>query len=316
MYGMKGFFGIGKETTWGTPVAVTDYAELLSESLSEGIDRFEVKNIFGGLYEPADVAGIHRIAGDISLAGYPLILGHLLKAAMNVNSQSVVLSGSLWTHRFNTPQGDFSADAAGVPYTVEMNRDQTSSHQYGGMNLDRLVMALAPNQDLRLTASFVGKSAALLTATTPTFPGSPSDPFTFDTSSIQLGGSATSRIEALQISIDNQLEGIPALNGSTNIARIKRRGPQMVRLSGTIDFPDSTEYLDFKNQTQRAFKLALFKTTSFHFLIDIPQFVYTAFPLGTAGRDRGLIQFDGRAQFLVASNTAATFQLTTTKSNY
>lgn len=315
-YGIKGFFGIGKESAWGTPVAVTDYAEILSESLSEGIDRFEVKNIIGGLYEPNDVAGVRRINGDISLAGYPAILGHLLKAVMNVNSQSVVLSGFLWTHRFNTPQADFATGVAMPPYTVEMNRDQSSSHQYGGMNLDRLVMALAPNQDLRLSTSWVGKALALITATTPTFPGSPADPFTFDTSSIQLAGSATARIEALTVSIDNQLEGVPTLNNSNTIARIDRRGPQLIRLSGTIDFPDVQEQLDFKNQTERAFKVSLTKANSFQFIIDIPTFIYTAWPTGQGGRDRNKIQFEGKARWTPSSNTAATFFLTTTKSNY
>lgn len=315
-YGMRGFFGLGKESAWGTPVAVTDYAEILSESLSESIDRFETRNIIGALYEPNDIAGVHRIAGDVSMAGFPAMLGHFLKAAMNVNSQSVVLSGFLWTHRFNTPQADFAAGVAGVPYTLEMNRDQTSSHQYAGMNLDRLIMALAPNQDLRLTSSWLGKAGAYITATSPTFPGSPADPFTFDTSSIQVAGSATARVEAMTVSIDNQLEGIPTLNFSNSIARIQRRGPQMIRLAGTIDFPDVQEHLDFVNQNVRAFKLFLSKANSFHFGVDIPQFVYTAFPLGQGGRDRTLVQFEGRARFLPASNTAATFFLTTTKSNY
>jgi len=38
--GHLGFFGMAKETNWGTAVAATDYVELLSEGLSTGIDRF------------------------------------------------------------------------------------------------------------------------------------------------------------------------------------------------------------------------------------------------------------------------------------
>jgi NADH:ubiquinone oxidoreductase subunit H len=36
--GNAGAFGIGKETTWGTAVAVTDYMELLSENVSPCTD--------------------------------------------------------------------------------------------------------------------------------------------------------------------------------------------------------------------------------------------------------------------------------------
>ena len=315
-YGIQGYIGLAKESSWGVAVAATDYFEALSESLKEEIDRFDVRNIYAGFHEADDVAGLHRITGDIVLAGQPVALGHILKAAMNTESGSVVLSGFLWTTRFISTKSEFAAGVPSQPYTLEVFRDITSAHRYTGCVLNQLTLALAPNQDLRATASWIGQAGVLLAKTSPTFPGSSTEPFTFDTASVQLAGSATARIEAFQISVDNQLEGIPALNNSTTIARLYRRGPQLIRISGSIDFPDVAEFLDFKNQTERALSLNLFKSQSFSLLIDVPKFVYRAFPTGTSGRGRNLVSFEGQARYLSTSATAVDFRLTTTKSNW
>lgn len=315
--GFLGFVGLAKETTWGTAVAAADYAEMMSESLSMALDRFEVKNIIGAAYESDDLAGVQRVSGDLVTAGYPIVLGHLLKGAMNTVSGSVVLSGFLYTTRFVTPKSDFSAaDTPMQPFTFEVHRDVTSSFRYAGMCVNKLTMSLAPNQDLRLSASLLGKSVANIAKSTPTFPGSPANPFSFETASISIAGAGNAKIEAFSVSIDNQLDGIPALNASNNIIRVRRRGPQMLRISGTFDFQDITEYLDFINQTERALTVSLTRTNSFQFVIDIPRFVYRTFPVGIPGRDRLTVQFEGMPRYLSSSGTAIDFRLTSTKSDY
>ena len=93
--GHLGHFGIGKESAWGTAVAVTDYAEIMSENLVLGIDRFETRNVFAGWYEPDDYAGVRRSTGGVIMAGFPTPIGHLFRGAFNNVSQTVVLSGFL-----------------------------------------------------------------------------------------------------------------------------------------------------------------------------------------------------------------------------
>ena len=314
--GFLGFVGLGKETTLGTAVAATDYLEALNENVKVDIDRFETRNIVGGFHEPDDSTGLRRVSGDISMFGHPVSMGHILKAAMNTLSGSVVLSGFLWTSRFITPKSEFAYGAPTQPYTFEIYRDVTSSHRYAGMQLNRMTMALGINQDLRLGTSWIGVAGTLLQATSPTFPGSSTEPFTFDTASVQLGGSANARIEALTVTVDNQLEGIASLNNSTAIRLLRRRGPQTARISGSIDFQDVTEYLDFINQTERALNISVTKANSFQLVIAVPRFQYTGFPTGIPGRERLTVAFEGKARYHVASGVAIDFQLTTTKSNW
>lgn len=314
--GQLGFLGLAKEGSWGTAVAASDYVEMMSENITTTRDRFPVKNIVAGFYEPDDYAGMFRSAGSTVQDGNPVVLGHLFRAIFNNASASVVASGALWTMNYTSPKSEFSDGVPRQPYTLEVNRDVTSSFQYAGAIASKLTMALAPNQGLRTTVEWLAKARSLIAKTTPTFVSSPVYPFTFDTASIQLGGSATARIEALTVEVDNRLEGIAALNSSNTIARVRATGPQMIRVSGTLDFTDVTEEEDFINQTERVLKLNVTRADSFAMLIDIPRFVYTAFPVGMAGPGRQTIAFNGLARYLASSLTAIGIQLTTTKSNY
>lgn len=314
--GHLGFLGLAKEGSWGTALAATDYVELMSEGISTTRDRFPTRNIYAGFYEADDYAGMYRSAGSTVQDGNPVSIGHLLKAVFNNSSVSVVASGALWTMNFTGTHSEFADGVPRQPYTLEVNRDVTSSFQYSGALCNRLTLALAPNQGLRTTAEWIAKARTLIAKTTPTFVGSPVDPFTFDTASISLGGSATARIEAMTVVIDNKLEGIPALNNSNTIARVRATGPQQIRVSGTLDFIDVTEEEDFINQTERALVLNLTRANSFSLRIDVPRFVYDAFPVGMSGPGRQTVAFSGIARYLQSSLAAIGVQLTTTKSNY
>ncbi len=316
-YGIKGFAGIGKETTWGTAVAATDYLKTLNENVALALDRFDIVNVHASLAEPDDATGINRIEGSIEFPGFPTGLGYFLKSAFVQSSVVEVTSGVLWTTKFYSPTADFATGvAAGQPYTLELFRDVSSSHRYAGAMVNQLTFGFAPNQDVRISAGIIAKAATLLSKTTASFPGSPVKPFTFDTASIQLGGAANARFEALQIEVDNQLEGIPALNASTAVAKILRRGPQMVNISGTLDFPDVAEYQQFVNQTEQSLVVHAFKANSFALLIDIPRMVFTAFPTGVPGRERLTADFEAKGFFHSGSANAIEVQLTTTKSDY
>lgn len=314
--GFLGFIGIGKESTWGTGVAATDYFEFMSENITQSIDRFPTRNAFNRFAEPDDYAGARRVAGDMSMFGHPLSIGHLLKAAMNTISQTSVLSGFLYRTRFISTTSEFADGVPSQPYTFEIHRDTTSSFRYSGAVCNRLAMALAPNQDLRVTAGWIAQAASVIARTVPTFPGSPTDPFTFDSASISIAGVATARLEAFNLTINNNLDGILALNNANTIARIRRNAPQEVRIGGTLDFIDNAEYDTFVNQTEQALRVNLFRSQSFSLLIDVPRFVYTAFPLGVPGRGRLTVGFEGMARYLASSGVALDMMLTSTKSNY
>lgn len=315
-YPFAGHIGIGKETTWGTGVAASDYVEAMEENMPIGIDRFETKTIIGTYAAPDDSAGLHRIQGSLTVPVHPVTIGYFLHGAFGQNSVTEVLSGFLWTHKFNIQQSDTATNAALPGYTLEVHRDVTSSQQFAGCLFSQLEFNLAPNQDLRCTAQIIGKSHAQIAATTPTFPGSPTFPFLFDTASISIGGVASELFESVSVMLNNNLEAVPALNNSNVISRIKRAGFPLVTISGTMEFTDETELNNFVNQTEQAITLSVTKADSFQLVFDLPRVVWTAFPVAMSGTGRIVVDVEGRARYHTGSATQMEVRLTNTVSGY
>lgn len=315
--GFGGYIGYARESSGGTPVAATDFIEAFSESLTLEMDRFETANIVGGrFYEADDFAGIRRVAGDLVFAAYPETLGSFLLGATGVQSNTEVLSGFLHTHNFTMRNTDFDESFAQDPFTFEIFRDVTSAHQYSGGNMSGIQLNAVPNQDLRITANIIAKSTNIVAAQTATFVNSPSDPLAFDTASVQFAGAATALVEALTVSIDSQLEGIASLNNSTQIRGIRRSGPQLVRVNGTIAFENLTEYARFVDQTEFAIAAHFTRADSFSLLMELPRVIYQAFPVTIGGRERITVDFTGQGRYHQGSANAVQFSLTNTTSGY
>lgn len=315
MVGMLGHIGIAKETTWGTGVAAANFIEALSEGFVSDIERFETRNIIGGLYEPDDEAGIKRHEGELVFAVHPEIVGYVLNGVMGSNSVTVVLSGSLHTNEF------FMADTIQnslhplPPYTFEVYRpgatDVSTAFQFAGAQFTSAEFNISPNQDLRCTTNMIAKTRNMIAKTTPTFPSSPVGPFTWDVASLELGGAAVARVEALTINIDNQLEGVPTIIASDEIAKVRRTGSQMIRLSGTVEFEDFTDFDTFRNQTEQAVRATLTMTDSFQLVFDVPRAIFIEYPVQMGGRDRVTVDFEMMARYHTGSASALRVGLTT-----
>lgn len=314
MAGMLGHIGIGKETAWGTPVAVTDYVEALSESFSTDIERFETRNIISGIQEADDSAGVIRHQGDIVFPVHPQNAGHVFLGALGVNSVTSLGSG-LFRNDFSqatTLTGSLHPLPA---YTLEIFRpggtEISSSFQYSGLQFNTLGVSVAPNQDVRVTAGAIGKAQAFIAKTTASFPNSPAQVFTFDTASLQIAGVAVTRVEAFTLNYDNNLEGFPTLNNDTEIAKIRRNGPAVTDISGTIEFEDHTDFLGFTQQSEMAVKLHVVRANSFALTVEVPRAVFTSYPVAIPGRERLTVDFAMKGRLLSSSNTALMISLTT-----
>lgn len=314
--GMAGHLGLARESAWGTPVAVTSggYVELLSESMVLTIDRFDIKNIAAMYAEADDMAGINKVAGDVEFPCFPEVLGRFLRGVFGAPSTVTSLAATLNKNIFKTPTADFASGQPTPPYTFEVYRDVTSAQQISGVVMTSLELSMKPNQELRGKVGIIGKNMLNIAKTTPTYISSPSFPFSFDTCSLALGSSATALIEALTISIDNQLEGISALNASTAIAKVRRSGPQTVNISGTLDFSDITEFNNFLNQTEQSLQATFTKANSFMVAVIVPRMVYTAFPVSVGDKGRTTVGFSGKGRYHTGSATAIAIELTTTSS--
>lgn len=311
-YGMAGYLGLSKETTWGTPVVAGSFSTLMSENVAATIDRFDVQNIFNGVAEPDDATGLVRIEGDTVAALNAENMGLFLHAAFGEVATTSLAGAQYKQHVFQCSAVDVSSVCVRPPYTLELFRDVTSAQQYAGCNATMLTLACQPNQDLRGTARWLGKTTlnkSRIAAASVLFPTTPSAPFTFDTCSVSIGGVGTDLVEGFNLEINNNLEAVAALNASTSIARIQRTNPVQVNFSGQVSFTDIGQYLDFLNQTERAISINFSKAGSFQCLIAMPRFVYTAYPTGMGGRGRQVVSFEGKARVPTGSASAIAITL-------
>lgn len=318
-YGMTGAIGLGKETAWGTAAfavgSCQTFVEAMSENVTVAIDRFDTRNIYDNLFEPDDFDGVRRVAGQIVAAAHPINIGYFLNAAFGQTTSVTSIVAALQTHTFAPLTADVASNAPLPSYTFEINRDVTSSQLYAGGQLSKLQLQVGPNQDVRMTSDwlFQASSSSIVKPSTSAYPSSSNTPFAFDTASIQFGGAATSLVEALTFTFDNRLEGIPTLNNSKNIARVRRTGPQQIRLSGVMAFTNATDYNSFLTQTELAVIASFTRAASFQLLLTMPRMIYTAYPITMPGRERLTVQFEGIGRTPVAVGSFGfTAALTTT----
>jgi hypothetical protein len=312
-YGFNGFIGLGRETGWGSAVAATDFIEAMSEDLSATLERFGYKAMIASMGEPDDATGLLRVAGSIRAAAHPGNLAQLLRGVLH-SFNTTSATGPLYTHAFVTTSGgaDFSSEVPHQPYSFEVFRDVTSSVRYAGCLIDTLTFNFNTQGAVMVEAGIIGRSAAQLSKSAPTFPNSPTPkPFTFDTVSLSVGGAGTSLIETLSVQIQNNFEGLGALNLSQYIAKVRRGNHQMVNIQGTMDFSTMGEYQKFIDQTEQRLTVSVTKTGSAQLVIDVPRMVYTAFPLGVPGRERLTVSFTGKGFVHPGSQNAIKVSLTT-----
>lgn len=304
-YGFNGFIGVGKETSWGSAVAASEFFEAFTENLQLSLDRFVHRNMTGQIGEPEDNVGINRISGSIVCAAHPQFAGRMLKGVLQ-SATVTSLTGPIYRTDFVTTSGggDFSSEVPSQPYTIEVYQDATSSMQFAGCVVEALTMDFRPNQAVQMTAEFIGRSDALIAKSSPTFVSTPSKPFMFDTVSLSIGGAGTALIEDLTIKISNGYQGLPALNLSSYIAKVRRGAAQTIEVNGTLDFYDYSQYLQFKNQSVQRLTVSATRASSFQLIVDIPRFIYQQFPVQVGGRDRITVAFMGHGYYDTGSLNA------------
>ena len=317
-YGFAGHIGIAKETNWGSGVAVSsgDYIEGFSEDLSLTIERFSHKAIIASLSEPDDSTGLYRVEGSMRFGANPgQNLHNILRAALH-SYDTTSATGPLYQYDFVTTSGgaDFSTDVPIQPYTLEIFRDVTSSNIYTGCLLNALTFTFNPSGPVMCDATWIGRNAEVGSKSSPTITTTPAKPFNFATVSLSVGGAGTALIEELVVTVNNNLEGLGALNLSNRIAKVRRNNHQMVEISGTLDFANLTEYGNFVDQTEQRMTVSATAPASFGMVIDIPRVVYTAFPLGIPGRERITVGFTGKGFVHQGSGNAIKISLFTTQS--
>ncbi|MDR7537423.1 MAG: phage tail tube protein [Armatimonadota bacterium] len=295
-YGMRGYVGLGKQSAWGTPVAASAFLPALSVGGNAlVIDRFETANVVGGVLEPDDMAGAQRVEMEAVLPINLLTIGHVLNAALGESSRSVtvVASGVLWTTTWAAAPADALTQAPLPAYTWHALYDSVANqvHRVRDSQVSRVTIGVAANQAAQATVALVGRSADTTAAVNPTYPASPGAPADFSVCSVSLGGAAVDA-DALTVTLETPIEPVYALGSQLPVSFV-RRGPVQARVALTATLARS-EWLVFQNQVERALLVTWTQPASFQLALRFPRVVWTAYPLSIPGRERLVVQAEGK----------------------
>lgn len=254
--GLAAQLGIKAETTYGTFVAPTRFHPLISESLSEEIDRMESEGIIAGrrvLASEQWAAGNVSIAGDIQTELYQQGMGALLKACFGAVSTS---GSGPYTHTL-TP-GDLDDDSLSLQVGIPDVAGTVQPFSFAGVKATDWELSVDAGGLVMLSTSMVAQtlvtSESLATAS---FGSGSATPFTFKHASATIAGGAAN-VKKLTIAGSNGLDTDRRFIGSATIAQPLEA--ELREYTGVVDL--EFESLTHMNRFRNANEVALVATIS------------------------------------------------------
>ena len=299
-YGALGHLAFSTQNSGGTlSVASPFFIPLISESLVHNIDPLMEGDFTRYKFmEPPVHQGPQTVAGGMEFEPYPECYGQLAKAFFNVASSTI--TDSCYQHNFYAgQQGDFGNTFALPPQTVEIFRGVGSAFRFQDGQVTEFGISLEPGGFLKGSLSAIGRAMNLSAPLTPVW--ETTDPFRWDVASISFDGAGFAALESFDLTMANNVEGVPTLGSSFWWGHTKRTGFLEIRLNGNLSFNDADEYVKFAAGSEQAVILNLQGTTEIcsgykHELkIDIPHFRYDSVPIQIGGPGRISVAFTGRA---------------------
>jgi hypothetical protein len=319
-YGEKGHLGISAQQSFNTATNSWEYLPFISEGLATEKEILTEEGMVGRFAENDFHEGMERTAGDVVFEPDPVNIGHLLKGVFGSSVSSTItgaMSGDVFEHIFVPTTNDFDAKSALPPYTIQMYRDVGSAFQYTDTIFNTFNLEIAAGTIQKMTVGMLSRTMSTMDKTTPSYVTDA--PYLWNQTSISIAGTANTIMENISISFENQVEGIPFLDGTKRIGKWKRTGgAQLVRISGTMDFEDQTEFNNFVNQTEQRLLIDIDNTSvaSIHMLsIDIPKMHYETYPPLIGGAGRLSVSFTARGAYSVDSSYAIRITLINSRSN-
>lgn len=238
--GIAAQLGFKEETVWGTAVTVDRFVPLVSESLTNEIERLESEAIIAGarlLRSQQWSAGGIAVAGDVELELYDRSVGMLFKHMFG----SVVTAGAgPYTHTC-TP-----GSMTGLGLTVQVGRPDVGGtvrpFTFAGCKVASWSLECSAGEIAKHTLSLVGKSETTGTALATASYASGIKPMTFVGGAVSLGGSSVN-CKGFTLEGDNGLATERMFLGSQYVAEPLEEN--LREYSGTVE-------LEFESLTQYA----------------------------------------------------------------
>ena len=320
-YGIGGYLSLEKQTTFGSPVASSPvYIPFVSENLIENKNMLTVENLKNLYDSPNDVEGVNNVTGDIVFEPHPIYLGHFLRGCITAGTVTSTRVTSSHRHEFLPAQTEFAENCTLPPYTITLYKNVGSAYTIADGLIHTLAIEMVAGEIIKCTATVHGRAYTKSGKNTPSYIAA--DPFTWNQVSLQIGGSANDVFESATVTIANPIEGIVALNGSTNEARLLRNDFRTITIEGDQSFENQAQEAKFRDQSLQSFKFTVTGATVGtaadinQLVLDMPDVKYTTYSYPIAGPGRITAAYEAKAQYDTTSSYALRTTLQNTAASY
>jgi len=296
------------------------FIPFLSENISLKKEPI-VRQGLRGVYDDGEVSeGMNTIDGDLEVEAHPILLGVMLKAALGQPTTSAV--GSVFSHLFTPRQDDFDQFSSNFPLTVTKNTaDGGSAQIFYNMVVSNLELNIAGGELQKAKISLMGGDWTQQAAPAASYLTEVD--WTWDVSSIQVGGSNLVGLKDLSFKIDIPNDSSFTLGqGDKFPSHTKRSGFRVVTVDGTLIFDNQTEFQKFINQSDEELIFTLTGETEvgsgYYDVLEIkvPKFRYLEHPIEAGGPGQIEVGVSAKAVYSTSSNTAIQITLQNTQSSY
>lgn len=233
-FGRNSHVGWGLESPWGTSVAGTKWAELISEKM-ETIRMREPRPVVRGI-NPREGHLYDKLFGgrgsfeiEANYGGLIRLHEHLFGDASDTITQPDV--GVRWVHTFQQAVTVMTGKGLTVRVNKDVDNGSTPEHVFAGFKVNSMKWTMAPDQNMRIEVEGVAKEVSLAAVSSPAFP----------TAAQYVAGHQLSveiddvvrKVDQVELVYDNKLDLEKRIVGSKNIDEPVRSG-EMADIHGTI----------------------------------------------------------------------------------
>ncbi len=257
--GQQTVVGFAAESTWGTPVTVTRFLDILSESLELSPETIQSEGLRGGTRNARTGSRRSRstrsAGGDIEMEvptrGFGLLLKMLLGSSVTSATQQGSTAAYLQTHTIGTQTSKSMTiqkqlrDGAGT---------EVESFTYEGAKVVSGEFSVSVGELLKASLSIDAQDEITSTAAASASFLANSSVFSFqDVGTLTLDGSAAATVSEFSIKVENALKTDRYFLGNSGV-KDEQMDNGFVTVTGqlTAEFASTTYYDAFKNDTPLA----------------------------------------------------------------
>lgn len=290
--GMRSYFGFGEESTWGTPVAPSNFIEINSESLNKQVGRIKASSIIRrGLRNTHVTPGGIMVEGDVSFEaqydGWLKLAKHAF-GTLVTSQPDVTGAPTAYQHKFtiaDTPLTGLSVEV--YRDTAQFVTEPSMAHRYAGCKVSRIEFGCAVDENLRVTCGFLGKDEARVAKATDSY--NSARLAIYHQGVVKWNGEDI-EVGSFNIALDNGLGMRPKLGSRYSREMVP---DQKLNVTGSfeMEFKSWQQYDDFCNTEEREFR-ATFEGATIQG--SIKQLILLVVPIGILNNVRASAEAPGR----------------------